>query len=66
MEFLCFQQYGIKKPTNLKKIHKNHEIFEKTRNINAIKFNSFKRRPKNALNDASLRQQERISLISQQ
>ena len=31
-------------------IHKNHEIFEKTRSINAIKFNSFQRKPVNTPN----------------
>ena len=59
-----FYQYNFKKSNMNKYIR--HEIFEKTRSINAIKFISFQRNPLNTRNYASIGQQVCLSFIFHQ
>ena len=50
-----FSSIQLQKINKYGQIHHNHEIFEKTRFINDIKFISFKRKPVNTLNYASMK-----------
>ena len=50
MEFFFLINITSKNIIKYEQIHKKHEIFEKTRSINAIKFNNFQRKPVNTLN----------------